>query len=109
MDHFEIVGKEWCEKLKPSFFVLIISTHGQEVPDITKEKNPTPVNPSEGIGKTRSKKEMVHQLFFHDGQTLLTKEIIQMFGRRSCPALTDKPCTFFIQVILLFLYQNMIP
>lgn len=90
-------GKEWCEKLKPSFFVLIISTHGQEVPDITKEKNPTPVNPSEGIGKTRSKKEMVHQLFFHDGQTLLTKEIIQMFGRRSCPALTDKPCTFFIQ------------
>ncbi|XP_034299640.2 uncharacterized protein [Magallana gigas] len=90
-------GKEWCEKLKPSFLVLIISTHGQEVPDITKEKNSAPVKPSEGIGKTRSKKEMVHQLFFHDGQTLLTKDIIQMFGRRSCPALTEKPCTFFIQ------------
>lgn len=90
-------GKEWCGKLKPSFFVLIISTHGQEVPDITKEKNSAPVKPSEGIGKTRSKKEMVHQLFFHDGQTLLTKDIIQMFGRRSCPALTEKPCTFFIQ------------
>lgn len=84
-------GKEWCETLKPSFFVLIISTHGQEVPVITKEKVPTPIIPSDGIGKKSSKKEMVHQLFFHDGQTLSTKDIIQMFGRLSCP------CTFFIQ------------
>eukprot|EP00105_Crassostrea_gigas_P045573 XP_019929721.1 PREDICTED: uncharacterized protein LOC105345395 isoform X2 [Crassostrea gigas] len=84
-------AKNWCDNLKPGFFVLIISTHGQEVPVITKENSSNQEKPSEGTSKTRFKKEMVHQLFFHDGHTLSTKEIIQIFEPLSCP------CTFFIQ------------
>ncbi|XP_052673194.1 uncharacterized protein LOC128155499 isoform X2 [Crassostrea angulata] len=84
-------AKKWCDNLKPGFFVLIISTHGQEVPVITKENSSDQEKSSEGTNKTRFKKEMVHQLFFHDGHTLSTKEIIQIFEPLSCP------CTFFIQ------------
>ncbi|XP_065933091.1 uncharacterized protein [Magallana gigas] len=84
-------AKNWCVNLEPGFFVLIISTHGQEVPVITKENSSDQEKPSEGTSKERFKKEMVHQLFFHDGHTLSTKEIIQIFKPLSCP------CTFFIQ------------
>ncbi|XP_062621962.1 uncharacterized protein LOC134283514 [Saccostrea cucullata] len=93
-------GINWCEKLNPSYVVLIISTHGQEVSDPMKdnksestEQHPSGIN----IQKKQSRTERVHQLFFNDGRSLLTRDIVRMFDHNSCPALKDKPCLFFIQ------------
>ncbi|XP_056010880.1 uncharacterized protein LOC130051874 [Ostrea edulis] len=88
-------GMEWCEKLKPSYFVLIISTHGQEVPQVNKEDKSAKLHPSGIKEKGQPKKEMVHQLFFNNGKSLLTRDIVKMFD--DCPSLADKPCFFFIQ------------
>ncbi|XP_061184087.1 uncharacterized protein LOC133192159 [Saccostrea echinata] len=92
-------GINWCKKLKPSFFVLIISTHGQEVPMVIKEDNKEPheQHPSGITVQKKPRTEMVHQLFFHNGKSLLTRDIIRMFDQHNCSALEGKPCLFFIQ------------
>ncbi|XP_061184936.1 uncharacterized protein LOC133192950 [Saccostrea echinata] len=92
-------GVKWCKKLKPSYVVLIISTHGQEVPMVIQEDNKEPPeqHPSRITGQKKPKTEMVHQLFFHDGKSLLTRDIIRMFDQHKCSALKGKPCFFFIQ------------
>ncbi|XP_078322893.1 uncharacterized protein LOC144622174 [Crassostrea virginica] len=83
-------GKKFCEELKPSFLVLIISTHGQESTSIRNAKE----HPS---GVAASRREREHQLFFHNGKTLQTREIVKRFEPPSCKSLADKPRLFFIQ------------
>ncbi|XP_062621961.1 uncharacterized protein LOC134283513 [Saccostrea cucullata] len=90
-------GIERCKRMNPSYFVLVISTHGQEVPMVIKEDKPNERHPFGNMQKEYSKTEMVHQLFFKNGKSLLTKDIIKMFDHHSCPALKNKPCFFFIQ------------
>ncbi|XP_061184935.1 uncharacterized protein LOC133192949 [Saccostrea echinata] len=90
-------GIERCNKMKPSYFVLVISTHGQEVPMVIKEDKQTEEHPFGNVQKEYSQTEMVHQLFFYNGKSLLTRDIIKMFDHQSCPTLKSKPCFFFIQ------------
>ena len=73
--------------------VLIISTHGQEV---TKRIRNAKEHPS-GVAGSRHERE--HQLFFHNGKTLPTRDIVKLFEPPSCKSLADKPRLFFIQVI----------
>ncbi|XP_062622028.1 uncharacterized protein LOC134283529 [Saccostrea cucullata] len=90
---------KWCGKLNPSYVVLIISTHGQEVSIAIKEdkSESTEQHPSGITGQKINRTERVHQLFFQDGTSLFTRDIVRMFDRRKCPALKGKPCFYFIQ------------
>ena len=50
-------------------------------------------------GVAASRHEREHQLFFHDGKALSTRDIVKLFEPPSCKSLADKPRLYFIQVI----------
>lgn len=98
-------GIKWCEKLKPSFVVLVISAHGQEAPS---EERENPLSKNSFMNRDSRKEtlteEIAHQLFMHDGEPLLTKEIIKKF--QNCTSLSNKPCLFFIQACRSHIRKN---